>query len=1054
MSSVRHFQSGRPFGEYAQKYRENGWINPIPLPYKEKHPPPIGWTGHRAPDVDLAQLQMWLDCNSKSNIGLRLNYVEVQGNSASPELLEIIGLDIDERPGAVDELGAEVDSGKHGLAQLKVLEKKLGALPETWSSSARFNGSEIRFFLAPSGLAWKGNCGKLGPDIDVISRGYRFAVVFPSIHPEGGLYRWFPPGVSSGDNFDEMSWGAGGFGPAFGAETSIQERGVVMGPGAGESGPAGALGGRKGGLRVPTVQELSRLPGGWVDFLTSGRTEYVPAQVDLDISEEKLIVWAATHFAEKKKMCVGMQKALAKFIVALEDTDGADYANSHGLILKAHYQLLKMGSLEKHSGWVTATREFEKKWLGSVVGRNKRTPEDGKREYLRSRIGALRRLKGGWPEGFSVTKDGGACACFDYGDKSPFDSSKSSDRKISHVIEAGGVDVFGRFEWLKKVELQEDSDPADFEKNDSSQAAHFVACYRDSVKWVKGWESWMIYDPIGKMWRMDKYHNVTFLFQDGCMNRIRKRSRQFYKLAEEHLKSGGHKVDLRYKELWDKGKYLESIYQMYSNVGRSESALRRASEMPGVTVEYADLNADLLLLPLSGGKVVRLVDRGKAVAKGNTEGNKGFEIEDNRPENYTTNLVAAQWIPGGFSVENLNKWRLWRKEYMEGKWKENSSGAGEKLWGLKLLEQWEVWEQTLNLILPIENEDTSGVGVSKGKEYRRFVRKVLGSCLIGGNPEKKIIFLIGPPNTGKSTLVNCLVVALGDLAGPFNLSLFTAGNSGGGTANPELAGNLFKRIICASEAGALRMEANEIKRYTGKDLITVRRLYSNTYISGYVHFTAIVSSNFPPRIIGEDAAVRARILALPLNSVIEDSSGSGVRDTSATERIPWLCKEAVFYWLLLGYRDYVREGLDENSWDAKVLSTTGEFVSEMSDVGAFLSEVCELAPSNVIRRFAINKGKFPRVHSREDEKELRAWCEVTVAGLYSLYKVWVGDGEKHLGKRNFGNSVRGQGIFNMTMRHGKGTAMTWVGLKIRKDKVRELFGASTIGKPMDNLDFS
>src|SRR6516162_9455513 len=39
--------------------------------------------------------------------------------------------------------------------------------------------------------------GKAAKEIDIVSKGHKFSVVFPSIHPEEGLgtYWWFPPGT-------------------------------------------------------------------------------------------------------------------------------------------------------------------------------------------------------------------------------------------------------------------------------------------------------------------------------------------------------------------------------------------------------------------------------------------------------------------------------------------------------------------------------------------------------------------------------------------------------------------------------------------------------------------------------------------------------------------------------------------------------------------------------------------------------------------------------------------------------------------------------------------
>lgn len=222
--SVRHFASGRPYGEYAAKYRSQEWNNPIPLPPKKKVPPPEGYTGHNAEDVEWHDIHEWEASKAKCNIGLRLNHVKF-GFIPDWEYLhgkefDIIGIDVDDHDDDPNDV-------KRGFAQLVSLEKDLGVLPDTWTSSARINGKAgIRFYLAPTGLMWRGDCGKSGPDIDVICWFYRYAVVFPSYHPTGGQYRWYRPGFDPNgvDACDDIPW----------------------------------------------AHELAELPSAWVDFLLRG----------------------------------------------------------------------------------------------------------------------------------------------------------------------------------------------------------------------------------------------------------------------------------------------------------------------------------------------------------------------------------------------------------------------------------------------------------------------------------------------------------------------------------------------------------------------------------------------------------------------------------------------------------------------------------------------------------------------------------------------------------------------------------------------------------------
>jgi len=90
-------------------------------------------------------------------------------------------------------IGVDVDQydNKHGADQLAELEAKLGELPATVTSSARGQGQPSRqnFYLIPDHKAEF--VGKAAPDIDILQATHRYALVAPSIHPNGSAYVWY-----------------------------------------------------------------------------------------------------------------------------------------------------------------------------------------------------------------------------------------------------------------------------------------------------------------------------------------------------------------------------------------------------------------------------------------------------------------------------------------------------------------------------------------------------------------------------------------------------------------------------------------------------------------------------------------------------------------------------------------------------------------------------------------------------------------------------------------------------------------------------------------------
>jgi hypothetical protein len=151
---------------YAQAYLGRGWW-PLPLPAGKKFPPATDATGSTG-TVTQSKVEMWERLSPKGNIALRLDGV--------------VGLDIDAR-----------DRDGEQWAAWEAWVAEHGALPATWSSTSRGadQPSRILYFRVPRGVdqqfASKADWG------DVIQRNHRYAVVAPSLHPEGGQYRWYAP---------------------------------------------------------------------------------------------------------------------------------------------------------------------------------------------------------------------------------------------------------------------------------------------------------------------------------------------------------------------------------------------------------------------------------------------------------------------------------------------------------------------------------------------------------------------------------------------------------------------------------------------------------------------------------------------------------------------------------------------------------------------------------------------------------------------------------------------------------------------------------------------
>jgi bifunctional DNA primase/polymerase-like protein len=160
------------YGTGAPIYLEAGWLSPLPVPHGRKTPVPSGFTGHKGEIPTLDRFQQWIRDRSSDNLAIRM-----------PS--DVIGFDVD------------AYEGKKGAQTLAEGEKRYGRLPAGPSSSSRgFGPSRIRYFRVPPGTMFPGKIeclvdGEKTSDIEIIQRHHRYAVVWPSIHPEGRQYQWF-----------------------------------------------------------------------------------------------------------------------------------------------------------------------------------------------------------------------------------------------------------------------------------------------------------------------------------------------------------------------------------------------------------------------------------------------------------------------------------------------------------------------------------------------------------------------------------------------------------------------------------------------------------------------------------------------------------------------------------------------------------------------------------------------------------------------------------------------------------------------------------------------
>lgn len=289
-----------PFADAARTYLERGW-SVFPLPAGKKSPPPSGLTGynaHRATDRDVEQ---WSETSPDANLGVW----------AAPGIL---GIDVDAY--------AKKGTVKTGDATLAELEAQLGALPDTWISSARALPSGIRWFAVPADVVF---ITKL-VGIEFIQPTHRYGVVPPSTNPDadGALYRWWVHGRAT--------------------------------------------------KRIPRMSDLATLPPAWVEHLTrtgSSRTTGVRAE---NADETTARAWLTKLGAGEP--CRAVRGVLRAHVATMDDGTSR-YDNA----VEGQMALLHL-AVEGHPGVAWAMPQLKAAYLEATAGEGRDTEAEWRRALV------------------------------------------------------------------------------------------------------------------------------------------------------------------------------------------------------------------------------------------------------------------------------------------------------------------------------------------------------------------------------------------------------------------------------------------------------------------------------------------------------------------------------------------------------------------------------------------------------------------------------------------------------------------------------------------------
>lgn len=217
-----------------------------------------------------------------------------------------------------------------------------------------------------------------------------------------------------------------------------------------------------------------------------------------------------------------------------------------------------------------------------------------------------------------------------------------------------------------------------------------------------------------------------------------------------------------------------------------------------------------------------------------------------------------------------------------------------------------------------------------------YVQRLLGYGLLGGNPQRLLVFFNGPTSSGKSTILEAAGAAVGQYGGSFAMSVFKEKQDEGPRA--DLVRILDQRLAYASEAGPeWSLHADQLKKLTGGDSVLARLPHSPVFVEKVPAFTPFIATNNTPTIKGADEALWRRLVAVPFDVQV-GVKGRKSDDAEARDRLRTSPSAlvAILAWLVEGWDRYRAEGLDDRP--AAVVARTNEMKSGVSDFHAWLEE--------------------------------------------------------------------------------------------------------------------
>jgi P4 family phage/plasmid primase-like protien len=286
-------------------------------------------------------------------------------------------------------------------------------------------------------------------------------------------------------------------------------------------------------------------------------------------------------------------------------------------------------------------------------------------------------------------------------------------------------------------------------------------------------------------------------------------------------------------------------------------------------------------------------------------------------------------------------------------------------------------------------------------ELIEYVQRALGLTLCGAHLEEILFFCHGSGKNGKSVFFQIMKMVFGDYfqKAPTEMLMLKQQE---GIPN-DIAQLPGARLVVAEELPENRsLNENKIKNLTGGDTISARFLHRDYFTFQPTH-TLWIYGNHKPIIKGTDEGIWRRISMIPFTVTIPESKRRPQYELMKDFELE---KNGIFQWILKGWREYQRIGLNPPDIVQNAIKT---YRSEQDGLGEFVEECCEIGCTT------------DNITAPELWTKYLEWCKASATVPYTKKKFY----------------ARVENIQGVVLGKGRGNVKVFIGIKLNNEHTQQ-----------------